>query len=280
MPASLPLSGLQRWMQAVVVHPGRIEEAVAAPAAASELGRRSVSDVVLPSRLLTPEERVGVYHGMYLIRMEEALAIDYPGLKHFLGEDAFWELVRDYVQVHPSRSYTLNRLGDHLPEFLESAGGVARRDFCADLARLELAVTEAFDEEETERLSDASIAAVSPEDWERAVLSSIAALRLVACRYNVNEYLDSLKADAHRHPRPRRKASWVVVFRSDYAVYRLDLTREAHDLLADLVAGVPLGKAVAAALLRGRRERPGEEELFRWFRQWIGHGLFRAVALA
>lgn len=277
MPASLPLDRLQRWMQSAVVHPGSIEEALAAPETVREA--RSSDDVILPSKTLTAAERVDIYHGMYLLRMEEALATDYPALKHFLGEQGFFELVRDYVQVYPSRSFSLNRLGDHMPEFLKNAADRKRKDFLVDLARLELAVTEVFDEAETRPLREPDIAAVAPEAWPQAVLRPVAALRLLALRYNSNDYVQSLKGDAHRHPRPKLKPSFVAIYRRDYAVYRHELSQAAHDLLAELVAGTPLGAAIEQAMQRDARRRPQQEQLFRWFRDWVAAGLFAAVEL-
>lgn len=270
----LPLERLQRWMQAVIVHPGSVDEALSAPLAQAELPASRVGAVVLPSRTLTPEERVGVYHGMYLLRMEEALATDYPGLKHLLGDEGFLALVRDYVQVYPSRSYTLNRLGDHLPEFIRNAGALRQRAFCEDLARLELAATEVFDEEETPPLAEEAVTAVPAPEWESAVLRPVAAFRLLALGWNANGYLDSLRDEAHSHPRPRRKAERVAVFRRAYAVYRLGLEPEAYTLLGELTTGVPLGVAISAALERGR---VGEERIFTWFRQWMSGGVFRAI---
>ena len=55
---------------------------------------------ILPSRTLTPVERVGIYHGMYLLRMQEALATDYPALKHFLAVKR-QELATYETHVHP-----------------------------------------------------------------------------------------------------------------------------------------------------------------------------------
>ena len=121
MALELPLARMQRWLQAVIVHPGDADEALASPPAAAEVPRARVEDVVLPNAHLRGEERVAIYHGMYLLRMEEALQTDYPALQHFLGEDRFRDLVRDYVQVHPSRSFTLNHLGAHLPGFVRTA---------------------------------------------------------------------------------------------------------------------------------------------------------------
>lgn len=275
MPASLPLERLQRWMQGVVVHPGMIDEALASAAAP---GAADAGDVILPSKTLTPAERVEIYQGMYLLRMSEALASDYPALQRFLGEQRFFELVRDYVQVYPSRSYTLNRLGEHLPEFLRNARGKRHRGFLESLARLELAVAEVFDAPERKPLSEAQIAAVRLEEWERAVLQTIPAFRLLRCRYNVNAYAQAVK-DETRPPRPKLEQTWVAVYRRDYAVWRHALPRAAHDLLSDIAGGMALGPAIQAALKRGGRKRPREQQLFRWFRDWVAGGVFFSVRI-
>jgi hypothetical protein len=280
MALDLPLDRFQRWMQAVVVHPDEVEQAVASPEAAAEVPPDRIGAVVLPSKTLTPSERLSIYQGMYPLRMTDALAVDYPALQHFLGDDEFAALVRAYVQVFPSRSYTLNRLGDHLPDYLRDATGVRRRDFCHELARLELAMSHVFDAPETPPLSAEAIAAVPAEAWERARLRPIKAFRLLAFRYPVNAYFQSMKDDNHDHPRIRLKDTWVAIHRRNYRVYRFELTKSGYDLLRDLVEGTPLGEAVALAVQRGGRRAPRPEELYRWFREWVSGGMFQAVETA
>ena len=124
MALELSLDALQRWMQAVVVHPGTEEQAVASDAAQREVPLERLGDVALRSRTLTATERIGIYHGMYPLRMEEALASDYPALQHFMGQAAFFDLVKRYVATHPSRSFSLNPLGEALPEFVKTAPAV------------------------------------------------------------------------------------------------------------------------------------------------------------
>lgn len=277
MSSAPPLDRLQRWMQAVIVHPGTLEEASAQ--ARDELPAGGADDVILPSAHLSPLERLGIYHGMYPLRMEEALASDYPGLKHFLGDEAFFRLACDYVQAHPSRSFTLNPLGRNLPAYLAGASGLPRRGFCVELARLELAIAEDFDAPETPALDETAIADVPPDAWKRARLVPIAALRLLALRYPAGAYLDSLREETHAHPALRRQDEWVVVYRREYAVYRHALSRPAHDLLAALLAGRTVGEAVGGALKRRGRGRPQADEMFRWFRRWTAAGLFSAIQL-
>jgi hypothetical protein len=275
MAPELALGGLQRWMQAVVGHAGSLDEALSSREARALVAPSRVASVIEPSATLGAAERVGIYHGMYRLRMAEALETDYPGLAHFLGPEAWSGMVAAYVTAHPSRSYTLNVLGRQLPAWLGAAGGVPHRAFCADLARLEWAVCESFDAEEAPRLGGDAIESLAPEAWPGARLEPQPALRLVRLGWNAAEWLDTVGDEEHRHPRPRRRAGHVVVFRREYAVYRREVGRAAFALLADLSAGRPVGRAVALALRR--REAPDSATLARWFRQWAADGLFTRV---
>ena len=118
--------------------------------------------VVLPSARLTAPERVGVYHGMYLARMREALESDYPGLARFLGPEAWERLV---ARLRPGPPLAQLHAQRPRPATCRSSCGTARvrrPAFCRDLARLEWAVTEVFDAPETPPLTEADLAAVAP----------------------------------------------------------------------------------------------------------------------
>ncbi len=264
-------------MQAVIEQPGTAEEAVASAAARAELDPASIARVITPSKTLSSVERVGVYQGMYLLRMVEALENDFPAVAHSLGSEGFGELVTRYVAAHPSRTYTLNRLGDRFPEFVRGSRGIRRRAFVADLARLEALVTEVFDSPPSAPWPADAIARVPEEAWPGAVLVPAAALRVGAFAYPVNAYLQSVKDENHDHPPADRRPTWVAVYRKNYEVWRLDLSKPAHAFLAALVRGRPFGKAVAQAS-RGLQGSAGET-LFRWLRDWVAEGLFQGVVL-
>jgi hypothetical protein len=268
------LTRLQRWMQEVVVHPGTVEEAIASPSAEHEIPSERLANVVLPSHSMTSAERVGVYHGMYLMRMEEALETDYPVIRYHLGDHQFAHLVREYVERYPSTSYTLNRLGDHMPQFFLDEPKWRDASFLHDLARLELAMTEVFDEEESPVLSATELEAVPPETWEEARLRPISAFRLLAFKHTVIPNLVAYHED-RPSPSPRRRAAWVALYRRDYSVLRLELSRAEHDLLKEIIGGAALGEALTtAAASKSPRQ---QAKVFRWFRTWISEGLFTAI---
>ena len=196
------LARTQRWMQSVIMHPGSDEEAVASEVAQGVISAREFPQVVLPSKSLNSFERLGIYRQMYLARLREALENDFLGVAHFLSDEAFTELVAGYIRAFPSRSYTLNRLGDHFPEYIRSAPGIPRRGFVYDLARLELALSQLFDARESPALTQEAIAAVPFEAWEKARLKPIEAFRLLSFQYPVSAYLQSVRGTAA--PAPRR----------------------------------------------------------------------------
>ena len=261
----------QRWMQAFILAEGEDEEALRAEAVQAEVPADVALKMVLPSDTLTSLERVGIYRGMYLARLEEALASDYPAVKHFLNDDAFFDLVAKYVDQHPSRSYTLNRLGDHFPAFVATQVDLPKHEFVCELARLELALTEVFDAEETSVLGAADIAAIPPEAWENARLKPIAALRLLAFHYPVSAYLGAVDEE-NPFPRIRPKDNWVLAYRSQYSLYRDNLARPAFELLSALTSGMPVGEAIGSV-------GATQKKLFGWFREWMSAGLFRSVEI-
>ncbi len=271
------LDTVQRWLQAVIVYPGDVEEAIASPDAAGEVAPERLEELVRPSHLLTSAERVEIYHGMYLLRMVEALEADYPAVRHFLGEEAFERLVIEYVGTFPSRGYTLNRLGDHLPAFLGEHRERPHAVFLADLARYELAVTEAFDERESPILSPDAVKAIPATAWPMARLEPVAAFRLLALRHPVTPHVEASKLGS-APPAPRRRQCWIAVYRRNYSVMRVDLSRAQYKLLSALASGTPLGEAVAAVVLQLRASRR-ESAVFRWFSSWVAAGMFSRVVV-
>lgn len=276
MPAELPLERVQRWMLEVVCQPGSVHEALRAPSARCEIEPELLGDVILPSQRLSSEQRIGIYHDMYMLRMVEALEFDYPGVARLLGHARFHRLVEGYVGAFPSRSYTLNRLGDHLPEYIASLDALPRRALLADLARFELAITLAFDAAQSATLSPEAILSVPAEAWAEARFRTIEALQLLRVGYPVDDYLQSVKQGGTRPPL-RKATRWLLVFRSDLSVRQVALSRREWTMLDALREGLTLPDAVDR--LSAFRPRISETELFTWFREWTRMGLFSAIEL-
>jgi len=246
----------QRWMQDAILTPGPVA---------------GVPRMILPSKTLEPLERLDIYRNMYVARLQEALEVDYPALLEYLGGDMFSDLIALYLKHNPSRSYTLNRLGDRLPDFVRRLENVPRPGFAHDIARMELAMTEVVDEEETPALTPDAIAAVPANAWTTVRLRPVKALRLLALRYPVNDYLNAIWA-SEPMPRLARKNTWLAISRRNYTLARTPLTGPAFHVLSALIEGRTLAEALA-----GRRLK--QDQLFAWFRDWVAAGIFHRVEL-
>jgi len=267
------LARVQRWMQACILAEGPVGQAIRTSPATKEFPASRAPGLIRPSRTLAPLDRLEIYRGMYELRLTEALRTDYPGLAHFLGEEQFAELARLYITAHPSRSYTLNRLGDGLPGFLDDVEGLPRPQLAKDLARLELLSTFVFDEEESPTAGPEAISRFSYQQWDDLRFTPIRALRLVELSYPAHRYLEALRSE-DALPRLRPAQTRLAVYRRDFRVFYLPLTHPAYALLQSLCEGLTLGEAVQAMFDAGGT---GEGPVYEWFRNWFTERLFQRV---
>jgi hypothetical protein len=219
------------------------------------------ASLIKPSHSLEPSERLDIYRNMYRARLEEALRSDYPLLARSLGAELFSELVALYIFSHPSRSYTLNRLGDHLPDFIANIGGLPRPSFHQDLARFEHLQSQVFDADQVEPCATPDLTHHTSDQIAALLFAPIPALRVVTLRYDVLS--DVTPA------RPRR--THFVIYRRNYALLHHKLSAQQLRVLQALLSGQPLGAAAALA-------RPSV--LRSALQHWITEGWFSSIEVA
>lgn len=236
--------------------------------------RPGADDVIAPSPTLDPAARVAIYRRMYLARLTEAMENDFPVVTAIVGHPQFHALVRRYVARHRPSSWTLNDLGRTFPSFLARRRGALVRD----VARIERAMSEAFDADVTRVLRPADAALVPADAWGDARLEPSPSLRVLRLSTDANRAVTRVRSGGGV-PRSRRSApTGVAVWRREDRVWRLDLTEPMHAALSALVRGRSLAAAVAAA----QRAFDGEPDVLAarvrtWFAQWIEEGFFAAV---
>ena len=275
---AFPLAGFQEWMHAVLVHPGGAAAGLRSERAARHLDPGRVAEVVKPCGALDAVARLGIYASMYPLRTVEALRSDYPALAALLGERRFARLVRDYVAAHPSTSYTLARLGDAFPAFVEGWGGRRGRALRAGVARLERAAAAVFDAEEAPRLGAAEVAASLAAAGGAVRFAAAPAFALVRVPPGAVAVLDAFLEEAALPASAGRGSVRVAFYRRGFTVLRRTLGPLPARLLEALAAGAPLDDALAAAASKGRR--PSPEEVAAWVPEWVSLGSFSRVEAA
>jgi hypothetical protein len=272
-----PLDLLQRWMQGVLMHPGG---AVAGVESASSRKLLNVSgehldSVISPSRALTSLERLEIYARAYYARLLECLRTEFPMCVRAVGEAAFDQLALEYLQHYPSRSYTLNRLGENFPRFLEEtrppveAGGGDWPSLLVELAELEWAMGEVFDGPGLEGSDPGDFSALerlAPEEFGRCRLLTSPSLRLLSFQFPVSAYWEQLKRGGEVVP-PAAQPTWLALVRVDYIVRRHHLSEPEFLILRRLQSGGSVVEAIAA----GAESLTGDpSHLASQLRQWFG----------
>src|SRR5580698_11091876 len=115
------LDQIQRWLQAVIMHPDGVNAGIQSPEARSEVNVSpdQIEQVVTRSQRRTSVERLEVYANAYYARLLECLRDEYPALFHAAGEEVFDGLAFGYLQAYPSQSYTLGELSRRFAQYLE-----------------------------------------------------------------------------------------------------------------------------------------------------------------
>lgn len=257
--SSAALRTLQRQFAAAVRHPARAPS----PAFRSRIARRGTARRSRPP--FGADARVGVYAHAYLARLVDVLAGDYSALRAWLDGDAFAALARRYLEAHPSRHPNLNRLGARFPAFLRRVGAPR---FACELARLELALTEAFDAPEFTPLPADALAALPPSRWARLRLAPNPSVRLLRLPAAVLDFQGAWR-EGRATPPPRAGVLDLCVFRADDRLGSRVLPRDAARLLRALDRGEALATAV------GRL--PAGSPVDAWFAQWRADGVFGAA---
>jgi hypothetical protein len=246
---------------------------------------------IKPNNRLTSFERLEIYNRQYWFRLRDCFYQDYPGLRAVLGDKKFERLTGAYLARYPSRSYTLRNLGSRLVKFLreEPRWTSPKPKLALDLARLEWAHIEAFDNAARPALSAGDLAGL---DAARIRLQLQPHLTLLKLANEVDDFLIELKknsglrseaSNAMEQNQRRKKTrvthrlkprlNFLAVHRYRAGIYYKQLERGQFLLLSALRDGASLEQACAR--LAGLKI-PGDlgETVGRWFANWSSLGWF------
>jgi hypothetical protein len=218
--------------------------------------------------------RLAVYQHGYRIRLRDALKIEFGGLRRIVGQ-SFDALLDAYVAAHPSPYYNIRWYGAGLAGFLDQS----RRDKpqLAEMARLDWAISTAFDAADEPSIGMTELAVVPPEAWANLRLMPQANLQLLRCACNVDAFRRAADRSSERpHLRRYAKPRHILVWRHAMSVHYRRLAEDEHRALAAAQCGEPF--AVLCALLAERQgETVAMSRMVTLLQGWMGAGLLREL---
>ena len=134
------------------------------------------------------EQRLGTYVGGYRSRLVEALGSTYPVLQRTLGDEEFARQITDYIDLTPSRHFSVRQYGRDVAERLLAIDHERQGGRLAELARWEWTLADVFDAPDDQPLRIETLATVAPEDWPGMTFAPRASLRRFESTSNVVEW--------------------------------------------------------------------------------------------
>lgn len=272
-------------MAAAVMRPLMRDDSMKTRSINGKATKKIAECFIKPSDRQTSFERLEIYNRQYWFRLRKCLFNDYPGLRAVLGDRKFARLTDTYLAQNPSRSFTLRNLGSRLAKFLESNPGLTapRQSLALDMARLEWAYIQAFDNETRPALNSGDLAGM---DASKIRLQLQPHLTLLKLKNEIADFLVEIKRNAglrgeasnamtRNHllkrtkpaPRLKREMNFVAVHRFQDKVYFKRLQLGQFVLLSALQNGATLEKACAKVVGLKITADLGET-IKNWFSEW------------
>jgi uncharacterized protein (UPF0276 family) len=195
------------------------------------------------------EQRFALYRGNLTGSWNKVMASVYPVLRALVGEEFFEGLVRAYGKAFPSKSGDLNEYGASFADFLQGFDHVADYPYFPDVARLEWAAHRAYYAEPSDPFDTSRLAALAPEDFDRARVRLHPACTLIASRWAIADIWLAHQPDAScALPSDVEADAFAITARPHWKAEVVKLDAAAFALLSTLRDGGTLGAAVDAAL--------------------------------
>ncbi len=185
MTAPVPLRRVQEAFWDLIAAPEGVRPGLTSLEAEGALAPSDVEAWFLGDERADALSRLDIYASMYFYRLKDALAEDFPNLVAHLGHDRWHDLVTDFLLAHPSTRPSLRWVGEPLPGYLASHPLSGPHPYVPDLAALEWARSDVFQQLDAPPVDRAALGAVPPEAWADLTLLPIPALHVVRSRWNV-----------------------------------------------------------------------------------------------
>ena len=216
---------------------------------------------------------LAVYQNAYRLRLTDALAVDYPLLRRWLGEDDFTRLAQDYLAAWPSRSFSIRWIGRDLPVFLQRRGEAGRAEFAA----FEWALEVAFDCADAEPLAAEVLAAVPPQDWPQLRFRFHPSVQLLWQHHAVLPLWRALQDGRPPPPcLPTETPVPVLVWRRGLRQFFRSLSPEEAGALGHLHGGGNFADA-CQWLATQTPIADAARQMAEWLHRWLAEGLIVSI---
>jgi len=204
----------------------------------------------VPKGIVNPDgapaqKRFDVYRNNVAVSLSDALEAGFPVLRKLVGDEFFRAMAGVYLRKHPPQSPLMMFYGHAMPQFLARFGPAQPIRYLPDIARLELALRDAYHAADASPVDASALSALAPEALMGTRLRIAPAVRKVVSDYPIHAiYRANTDPQA---PKPVMQPQAVLITRAGFDPDIHLINAAAATCIDALQQGQPLGQAAALA---------------------------------
>ncbi len=136
------------------------------------------------------DQRLKVYRNNIVGSLTDAIIATFPLLEYLVGKEFLEALARCFVLENPPKQACLNTYGEGLAEFIADFAPAKDFPYLPDIARLEIAMNNAYYAHDDMALSAKDLAAIDPEELSNTTLHFRDSVHLLSSNYPLNDIRD------------------------------------------------------------------------------------------
>lgn len=240
-------------------------------------GTTNIDTLIVSDDKAAATERMQIYQNAYLYRLVDVLVDDFPTLQQILGDKDFFTMVQSYLTAHPSQSYTVRELGQHMSRFLNNQPPYKDYPYLNEIAEFEWQKGRTFDGKDAPLFSHNDLANIDLDKLPTATFSFQPTVKRLVFNYNIPQIYKAIQADKLdnepiKMPQPM---AWVM--------WRKNL--DPHWLSLEVDAAWALQQAMQANsfanICGGLSEWIDEDHIparaAGFIRTWVDEGMLQAI---
>lgn len=169
----------------------------------------AMGEMIKPSPVAR-QTRLEVYQNAYLLRLAEALQVNFICLYQLLGENDFGRMMLKYLEyqnpIHPS----IRWFGDHLSTFLKCHPDYRDRPWLSEIASFEWALIHTVDAASAIRSRFEDLANLRPDGWLSLYIGLHPSVSILPLEWAIPEcYQAAVRGETVIPPDPQR-LTWLI----------------------------------------------------------------------
>ncbi len=195
-------------------------------------------------------KRLKVYRNNIVGSLSEVIIASFPIIENLVGKEFMENMARHYVIQNPPTEGCLNQYGTTLPNFIKTFEPAKSLPYLADIARLEIAMNDAYYAKDHETLTAEDFGKILPEHLPETIIKIGSSVQLITFDYPVTTIRDYCLSDDQEQTLDISTGEEILlIHRPELEVFITPIAEDEYAMLENLKQH-NLGDAVEITLLQ------------------------------